>query len=146
MGGDCMEIGGRNRNVKIHSLSSLAPTKNHVVEYFCYRVKNNNHTRINSPLVWKKFLLTSVIVAILIWSRKANFFQVKAVTAASPSSDQKWAWVNKPVFGYLRTLTTWHCPHSHRRTPLLQQSIDIFCPPRKRSWCDRQMDWHCNVT
>jgi len=31
--------------------------------------------------------------------------------------------INKSVFSYLRTLTTWHCPHS----PLLQQSIDISC-------------------
>jgi len=30
---------------------------------------------------------------------------------------------NKSVISYLRTLTTWHCP------PLLQQSIDISCPP-----------------
>jgi len=28
---------------------------------------------------------------------------------------------NKSVFGYLRMLTTWHCP------PLLQQSGDISC-------------------
>jgi len=31
--------------------------------------------------------------------------------------------INKSVFSYLRTLTTWHCPHS----PLLQLSIDISC-------------------
>jgi len=33
----------------------------------------------------------------------------------------------KSVIRYLRTLTTWHCPHA--RTPLLQHSIDISRPP-----------------
>ena len=31
------------------------------------------------------------------------------------------------VFSYLRTLTTWHCPHSPAALPAVQQSIDISC-------------------
>jgi len=31
------------------------------------------------------------------------------------------------VFSYLRTLTTWHCPHSPATAPAVQQSIDISC-------------------
>jgi len=66
--------------------------------------------------------------------------------------------LSKPVFGFLCTLTTWHCPHSPaaapcccaaRRPPLL---IDISCTPgpqqqtrrtllqRSKAGTDRQTD------
>jgi len=32
---------------------------------------------------------------------------------------------NKPVFSYLRTLTTWHCPHS----PAAAAAIDRYLLP-----------------
>ena len=60
----------------------------------------------------------------------------------------------KSFFSYLRTLTTWHCPHS----PAAATAIDTFCPPGPQQqtcnsgfaamdlcW-DRQMDGHRTVS
>jgi len=75
---------------------------------------------------------------------------MKQLTAVTLTTiyETKCCNTNKSVFSFIRTLTTWHCPHSlaARRDAVRRAAIDLYFLPvglqQQILLCGRQTDGH----